>query len=103
MPRDSGRDGDQEVLGEQFTAGQQQGYETDAERQGAQQRLPGLLVDHEISQDADPNIDAAEETGGRKGEYRPVQPVAALGDEPVECFLDCWLASLTGRRGHASV
>jgi hypothetical protein len=99
-PGDPGRDGDQEVLGEQFTAGQQERDETDGERQRAQQRLPGLVVDHQIGQDADPDIYAPEETGGGQGQQRPLEPVAALGDEPVEGLLDRGLASFTGRCGH---
>jgi hypothetical protein len=90
-PGDPGRDRDQEVLGEELAAGQQQRDEPDRERGRGQQRLPGLVVDHEKGQHAHADVDAADEAGSYQRDQRPVQPVAALGDEPVEGFLDVWL------------
>ena len=57
-------------LREQLATGQQQRDEPDGERGGAQQRLPGLVIDDQVGEHADADIDTARTpvaTSGRSG------------------------------------
>jgi hypothetical protein len=103
---------DQEVLREQLAAGQQQRDEPDREHRGGQQRLPRLLINNQIGQDADADIDTAHEAGRYERDQRPGQPVAALGYKPAEGLFDfrfagsvpvLRLALLILRRGHLTL
>ena len=44
-----------------------------------------------VGQHAHADVDAADEAGGDQRDQGPGQPVAALGDQPVERLLDLWL------------
>jgi hypothetical protein len=46
------------------------------------------VIDDEVSQHTDADVDAADQAGGQQRDQRPLEAVAALGDEPVECLLD---------------
>jgi hypothetical protein len=51
------------------------------------------VVHDEVGEHADADVDTADEAGRQQRDQRPVQPVGALGDEPVERLLDLRLAS----------
>lgn len=112
LPGDEGRDGNEEVLGEELAVRQVERDEPDAERQAREEVAVGLVQDGEVPHHPEADLQSAREAGRQHDPGRALQAFGALLDDRVEGLVDLVLhrgvaaadlaASVVGHRSDAS-